>query len=602
MSISDEINKLKKTLKDSYSVVESKGVTVYTDKNYDNLVENLVRIPTEVINHPLTIEPSITDRVYMSDDSFTGYDTIVVDAVTADIDVNIQSENILKGVTILDVPGSIVLDGTTIHPSTLPQSITHPGVGGYASITVEPVTSAIDTDITADNIRAGVNILGVEGTVIESHTYETLLTANGTYAPAEGFNGFSEVEVRVEDRTYETTLTENGTYIPAEGYNGFSRVEVDVEDISPIYIGYLDEIETVMEEHTIPVTGEYSLLSTDLDNFLDNLSEDLSDVIAGEGTSDITLLVGQTATITSNGIYTPDIGYTGFTEVDVFIEPEEPLLQDITITQDGTYTAGTGYDGLGVVEVNVGGEYKNCLDDINTALTNLGITPPEDYADLDTTITNSFNAILAELQEIAGTTPAPGPSPEPEVEYYKIVEQAWTQPTLVANGTMGGSNMAVAAETSGSARGSFSTPYVAFSPNTGYIGTYRDEAKAWVALYIYYPEPIKLTQIYFKNQMVSSSFEGGIYGAYLYAGDEVGSRDVVIKAIGNVSNPIYTGEITGNDYYQYYTLYFWNGGGAYSSSVSIGNIAIAGVTQESVPGTAEDWDYKVVDGEVIWRE
>ena len=282
MSISDEINKLKKTLEDSYSVVESKGVTVYTDKNYDNLVENLVRIPTEVINHPLTIEPSTTDRVYMSDDSFTGYDTIVVDAVTADIDVNIQPENILKGVTILDVPGSIVLDGTTIHPSTLPQDITHPGIGGYASITVEPVTSAIDTDITADNIRAGVNILGVEGTVIESHTYGTLLIANGTYTPTEGFNGFSEVEVRVEDRTYETTLTENGTYIPAEGYNGFSIVEVNVEDPSPTYIGYLDEIETVMEEYSIPVTGDYSLLASDLDTYLEDLSDALDNIIAGD--------------------------------------------------------------------------------------------------------------------------------------------------------------------------------------------------------------------------------------------------------------------------------------------------------------------------------
>lgn len=59
---------------------------------------------------------------------------------------------------------SPVIDSLTITPTTSQQTITAPtGTDGYSPITVNAVTSAIDSNITAGNIKNGVSILGVTG-------------------------------------------------------------------------------------------------------------------------------------------------------------------------------------------------------------------------------------------------------------------------------------------------------------------------------------------------------------------------------------------------------------------------------------------------------
>ena len=54
--------------------------------------------------------------------------------------------------------------------------------------------------------------------------------------------------------------------------------------------------------------------------------------------------------VTENGIYYPDVGYDGFSEVDVDIPTN---LQDITITENGKYYPSEGHDGIYEVDVNV---------------------------------------------------------------------------------------------------------------------------------------------------------------------------------------------------------------------------------------------------------
>ena len=61
--------------------------------------------------------------------------------------------------------GEPSIDPLTVTPSTSQQTITASGgVDGYSPITVNAVTSSIDANITAGNIKNGVSILGVTGT------------------------------------------------------------------------------------------------------------------------------------------------------------------------------------------------------------------------------------------------------------------------------------------------------------------------------------------------------------------------------------------------------------------------------------------------------
>ena len=61
--------------------------------------------------------------------------------------------------------GSATIDTLNVTPSTTAQTITAPsGVDGYNPVNVSAVTSSIDNNITAGNIKKDVTILGVTGT------------------------------------------------------------------------------------------------------------------------------------------------------------------------------------------------------------------------------------------------------------------------------------------------------------------------------------------------------------------------------------------------------------------------------------------------------
>lgn len=92
-----------------------------------------------------------------------------------------SSDKVLSGYTILNQAGQ-QLTGTmpnngdvTIAPTTSEQTKEK---GYYNSLKVNPVTSAIDSNITPENIKSGVNILGVEGTLEEGiNTSDATATA-----------------------------------------------------------------------------------------------------------------------------------------------------------------------------------------------------------------------------------------------------------------------------------------------------------------------------------------------------------------------------------------------------------------------------------------
>lgn len=155
-----------------YSFIRIKGV-----KNQDNKV----------------IDPSVNEQVVTPDASFLGMKQVTVNGVDNTIDNNITADNIKHGVDILGVTGTYapVTKPIEITPSTQEQvKVPDMGVDGFDSVTVNPVTSDIDSNIKPENIAKGVTILGVEGIAekpadpTDQWNYDLLIHTTGNSAPS----------------------------------------------------------------------------------------------------------------------------------------------------------------------------------------------------------------------------------------------------------------------------------------------------------------------------------------------------------------------------------------------------------------------------------
>lgn len=128
---------------------------IVPDKNYDGLSKVTVqKIPTKYIIPSGNIQ--ITEN--------GTYDITSKESVNVDVQPNLQ----IKSAT----------------PTTSSQNITaDEGYNGLSSVSISAVDSSIDSNIVSSNIKNGVSILGVTGTLNEGITPsgELAITENGTY-------------------------------------------------------------------------------------------------------------------------------------------------------------------------------------------------------------------------------------------------------------------------------------------------------------------------------------------------------------------------------------------------------------------------------------
>lgn len=90
--------------------------------------------------------------------------TIIEKSITANGEYNATTEeaDAYNPITVNVQP---VLEDVNVTPTTSAQTVAHgEGYDGIGTVSVAAVTSAIDANITAENIKSGVTILGVEGT------------------------------------------------------------------------------------------------------------------------------------------------------------------------------------------------------------------------------------------------------------------------------------------------------------------------------------------------------------------------------------------------------------------------------------------------------
>ena len=163
------------------------GKTFYPSTGYNGI--SAIRVTPK--NSLLTINPTKQEQTIDPSSilGYSGFGTVTVNPVTSSIDSNIQPGNIKDGVTILGVVGTYsggggttpVIDPLSITPTTSAQTISAPsGVDGYAPISVSAVTSSIDANIVASNIKNGVTILGVTGNYSGLDPMSLKLKVNGS--------------------------------------------------------------------------------------------------------------------------------------------------------------------------------------------------------------------------------------------------------------------------------------------------------------------------------------------------------------------------------------------------------------------------------------
>ena len=169
----------------------------------------------------LIVMPSTSSQsIFAYDDplGYDGYDKVYVDAVDSSIDSNIQSNNILDGVTILGVTGNVVeanLDSAVVYPSTTAQTITPVSpYNGFDEISVQAVDHNIDQNIIPSNIKNGVSILGVTGSydgdirslTITPTTSQQVIDAQYDANPT---TGYSPITVNAVDSSIDNNIAPN---------------------------------------------------------------------------------------------------------------------------------------------------------------------------------------------------------------------------------------------------------------------------------------------------------------------------------------------------------------------------------------------------------
>ena len=134
-------------------------------------------------------------------------------------------------ITVKPVP----LGTTQIRPSAKMDILEKPpaGVDGFVSVLVERVEADIDENITEENIREGITILGVEGKLHESIMEEEKTVKSTeeeqTISPAEGYDGIKGIKVLpivLEGKSQRASKDEDITITPSEGYDGIGEVVI----------------------------------------------------------------------------------------------------------------------------------------------------------------------------------------------------------------------------------------------------------------------------------------------------------------------------------------------------------------------------------------
>ena len=107
MTIESGLNNLDNTKAAIKQAIIDKGVSVPVNTTFTEYPSKIAQIETEPVLTTLSVTPSTTSQTLTPVSGVDGFDEVSVSAVTSSIDNNIVAGNLKKNVTILGVTGTL---------------------------------------------------------------------------------------------------------------------------------------------------------------------------------------------------------------------------------------------------------------------------------------------------------------------------------------------------------------------------------------------------------------------------------------------------------------------------------------------------------------
>lgn len=180
-----------------------------------------------------------------------------------------------------------------------------------------------------------------------------------------------------------------------------------------------------------------------------------------------------------------------------------------------------------------------------------------------------------------------------ERKYYKYVYESWTQPTLSADGVVGGNNFACFSSGTYGNNSSYAA-WKAFDRNSTASGEYdkwtSPETSDTKYIGFYNPQPLKVTKLRIYNHITYSNY-------YLVSGTIQGSNDRLswtdLSEFSNGTNVNYfdVNLNSNNNYYKYYRITNLLGSLGAQHEVWVREIDITATQRSTIESTSSNYDF-----------
>lgn len=185
MSIADDLTRLQGAKADIKTAIEGKGVTVSSSAKLDDYADLIDSITTTPSLQSKTATPSTSQQTITADNGYDGLSQVTV--------------------------GAIQTETKTATPTTSQQTINATSGKFMTSVTVGAVTSSIDANITAGNIKSGTTILGVTGSYTGASA--TVATTTATVGSSNASSLAFTVSGNPKMFAVQLSLASSGSYL-----------------------------------------------------------------------------------------------------------------------------------------------------------------------------------------------------------------------------------------------------------------------------------------------------------------------------------------------------------------------------------------------------